>query len=126
MQRRLRDERGLAASTTVAVVFPVVLLLLWTVMTFALYFYGRSAAINVAATGAQAAAVHGGSAGSCQAAARALLDRVGDAISGVRVSCTRTGSTATATVTGYTLSLVPGWSPQVTQSASLPVERLTR
>ena len=123
---RIRDERGLAASVMAAVVFPVVLLLLWLAMTFALFFYGRSAALNVAGTAATAAAAQDGSTRACQSAAHALLNKVGDAISDVTVSCTRTATTATATVTGQTLSLVPGWSPTVTQTASAPVERLTR
>ena len=123
---RICDERGMAASVMMAVVFPVVLLLLWSAMTFALFFYGRSAAVNVAATAATAGAARDGSTAACQQAARALLSRLGDAISHVTVSCTRTGSTATATVSGLTLSPVPGWSPTLTQTASAPVERLTR
>jgi hypothetical protein len=30
------------------------------------------------------------------------------------------------TVTGCSLSVIPGWAPTVTQSASAPVERITQ
>ena len=121
----LADERGLAASVTAAVVFPCVLLTLWLTMTFAMYGYGRSAAVNVAGAAASAGAAQDGTVAACQKAAQALLAGT-DVLSQVRISCTRTATTSTATVTGLTLSLVPGWSPQVTQSASMPVERVTR
>jgi hypothetical protein len=41
------------------------------------------------------------------------------------VSGTRTTTTATIIVTGQSMSVIPGWHITVTQSASVPVERLT-
>ena len=41
------------------------------------------------------------------------------------VSGSRTTTTATITVTGTSMSVIPGWHVTVTQSASVPVERLT-
>jgi hypothetical protein len=38
----------------------------------------------------------------------------------------RSATTATVTVTGTSLSVIPGWSPAVSQSASVPVERITQ
>ena len=35
------------------------------------------------------------------------------------------GATATITVTTHTVSVIPGVTPTITQSAALPVERLT-
>lgn len=121
----LANERGLIASVTAAVAFPCVLLFLWLMMTFAMYGYGRSAAVNVAGAAASAGAAQDGSVAACKKAAEALLAGT-DVLSQVSISCTRTATTATASVTGLTLSLVPGWSPRVTQSASMPVERVTR
>lgn len=121
----LADERGLVASVSAAVVFPCVLLLLWLTMTFAMYGYGRSAAVNVAGAAASAGAAQDGTVAACKRAAQSLLANT-DVLSQVSISCTRTTTTATATVTGLTLSLVPGWAPWVTQSASMPVERVTR
>ncbi len=121
----LADERGLAGSVAAAVVFPCVLLTLWLTMTVAIYGYGRSVAVNVAGAAASAGAAQDGTVAACRKAAQTLLAST-DALTQVTISCTRTATTATATITGLTLSLVPGWSPQVTQSASMPVERLTR
>ena len=39
---------------------------------------------------------------------------------------TRTASVATITVQGTSLTVVPGWTLTVEQSATLPVERITR
>ena len=38
---------------------------------------------------------------------------------------TRTATTASVTVRGVALSVIPGWRPTITQSASVPVERIT-
>ena len=38
----------------------------------------------------------------------------------------RSATTATITVRGTPLSVVPGWAPPVTQSATVTVERITR
>ena len=38
----------------------------------------------------------------------------------------RTATTATVTVHGVALSVLPGWRPAITQSASVTVERITR
>lgn len=121
---RSRSERGVA-SVQMAFIFPLLLGVLWAAMSAALYVYGRAAALNAAATGAAAAAARNGSVGECEAAAHRLLSTVGDALTQVSVTCTRTATTATATVRGISLSLVPGWSPTATQSASAPVERVT-
>ena len=58
---------------------------------------------------------------------RTIRPRPDDVLLGSRVDSVRTATTATVTVTGRTLSLVPGlpgWS--VSQTASGPVERFTR
>ncbi len=41
------------------------------------------------------------------------------------MTCNRTATTATATVTGAALSLVPGWAPTVTQTVAVAVERIS-
>ena len=41
------------------------------------------------------------------------------------ITADRTATAATVHVIGSTLSVVPGWTPTITQSASMPVERLT-
>lgn len=104
---------------------PLLFSLMFLTMQGALYLYGRSAALTIATAGVRAGAVEQGTAGACQAAASAMLAKVGDALTGVTIRCTRSGGTAAATVTGTTLSVVPFVVPSTSQSASLPVERVT-
>lgn len=120
-----RGERG---STSIEMVFvmPLLILIVWIGLGAAMFYYGRSAAIAAAQSGATAGAAEHGTEADCQAAAADLISRVGDALQQVTVACTRTGTNVTATISGATLSLVPGWSPILSQSASVPVERLTR
>lgn len=122
---RLRDERG-AASVELVVLFPVLLTLLWVAMSAAMFYYGRTAAITAAQTGAAAAAAETSTLADCRSAVTGLTNRLGDTLSNVRITCTRTATQVQVTVTGTTLSLVPGWQPQVTQTATQPRERITR
>jgi hypothetical protein len=108
-----------------ALLAPVLIGIFWLVLSASIYFWGRTAALAIAQTGATAAATEQGTADDCHAAAASLLAQTGDALVDVSVSCSRTSTEATATVTGSTLSLVPGWTPRVTQSATVPAERLT-
>ena len=123
--RRVRDETG-SASVAFLLVFPPVLLgLLVTLISAALYYYGGTAAITIAQTGAAAAAAEHGSTSACRQAGRDLARRVSSAIHDVQVSCTRSATTVTVTVTGTPLSLISSFSPSVTHTASVEVERLT-
>lgn len=123
--RAIRDERG---STTIemVVLLPVLMLFVWISMGAAMYFYGRTAALAAAQSGAQAAAAQGGTLSECRQAALDVVTAVGDALGDAHVSCTATSTTVTAAVSGSPLSLVPGWSPMITQQVYVPVERLTR
>ena len=60
------------------------------------------------------------------AATAFVTDTAGDSLSSVAITGSRTAVTVTITVRGSSLSLVPGWTPTVERSASLPVERITR
>ena len=85
-------------------------------------------AIAAAQEGARAAAAQWGTVDAGHAAAEAFIAAAGgdDVLGGVTVSVALDGATATVTVAGYTLSVVPGWEPVVVQSAAAPVERITR
>ena len=54
-----------------------------------------------------------------------FADAGGGVMTSTSVSGSRTTTTATITVTGQSMSVIPGWHVTVTQSASVPVERLT-
>ena len=48
-----------------------------------------------------------------------------DVITATSTSANRTATTATVTVSGFSLSVIPGWKVRITQSASVPVEQVT-
>jgi hypothetical protein len=104
---------------------PVLFTFVWVAMGAAMYHFGSTAAQAAAQTAASAAAVEGGTTKACQQSAARFIATLGDAISDVTVTCQRTATTATATVTGTTLSLMPGWAPTVTQTVTVAVERIS-
>lgn len=106
---------------------PLVFSVLFIGMQAALFYHARSVAIAAAQEGARAAGSEGGSGGEGAAAASSFVAAAGgdDVLRAVTVRSDRTTSTATVTVSGTALSVIPGWSPAVLQSASVPVERVT-
>jgi len=123
--RPARGERG-SASVQMVVIMPLMFGIAFTGLQAGLYFYGRSAALSAATTGARAAAAEGGTTIACHQAAAAFLDSLGDVLNTTRVDCTRTATTVTVRVAGTSLSVIPGWTPQVAQEAVQQVERVSR
>lgn len=123
---RLRDERG-SLTIEAVLVLPLCLSLVFLGTQAAMWFHAREVAMGAAADGARAAAVEQAGAGDGRSAALAFVADAGgsDVLSGVGVASSRSATTATVTVSGASMSLVPGWDPKVTQSASVPVERIT-
>lgn len=122
---RVRSERG-SVSVQMVVLMPLMFTIAFTGLQAGLYYYGRSAALAVATTGARAAAAEGAPSGSCEAATAAMLAGLGDVLMAPTVTCARTATTVTVRVTGSTLSVIPGWDPRVEQVAHLDRERVTR
>lgn len=122
-----RDERG---SVTIQMMFllPVMFLVMFTGMQAALYYHARAVAIAAAQEGAREAGSENGSRESGVGAAKDFINRAGgsDALTSSSVSGSRSATTATVTVTGKSLSVIPGWRVTITQSSSVPVERLTQ
>lgn len=103
---------------------PAVLLLLFLSIQVAMYSVARSVALNAAQEGLTAARGYNGSAAAGSARAQDFVTRAGgDLLTDTHVSVTRTATQATVTVTGSSLSLVPGLHWQIRQSATGPVER---
>jgi Flp pilus assembly protein TadG len=123
--RRLSGERG-AASVELAVTFPVVLLLVMTLIQAALWFHARSIALGAAQEGAREGRVQPASTARAETAAEGFLDQTAsDLLTGRDVTVAGSPSSIEVTVSGTSISLFPGlsgWS--VTQSAVGPVERL--
>lgn len=118
-------ERG-SASVELVVLMPLLLLLLFSGVQGAVYYHASTLALAAAQEGARAAARENATLTAGTSAARGFVTEVaGDSLTAVTITGTRTPATATITVRGSSLSLVPGWTPTVEQSASRPVERIT-
>lgn len=113
------------ASVALTMLLPVLFTFVWVAMGAAMYHFGATSAQAAAQTAASAAAVEGGSPKACEQAAARFIATLGDALSDVTITCRRGATTASATITGSTLSLVPGWSPTVTQTVAVAVERVS-
>jgi hypothetical protein len=123
--RRRRGERGAIGSVQLVVLMPLLMAFFLAAVQAAMFYYGRTAAISIAQTGAAAAAAEHGSLAACRQAAADLQAKLGDALTEVKISCSRTATRATATVTGQPLNVLPGWHSVIVQRAEAPVERLT-
>jgi Flp pilus assembly protein TadG len=118
-------ERG-SASAEMVVLLPMLFVVLFSGVQGALFYHARTLASAAAQEGARTAAAEHGTLSAGTAAAAGFLDEVaGDSLTGVTVTGTRTATVATVTVGGTSLSIVPGWTLTVEQSATLPVERIT-
>ena len=54
-----------------------------------------------------------------------MAAKVGDALTGMNIKCSRSATDATVSVSGITLSVIPLVVPTTHQTVNLPVERLT-
>ena len=123
---RTRDERG-SATIELVILLPALFAVMFLGMQAALFYHARSVAIAAAQEGARAASAESGTQSDGVAAADAFVSDAGgdDVLSGVSVTADRTATTVTVTVIGNSLSVIPGWTPRIEQSASLPTERIT-
>jgi Flp pilus assembly protein TadG len=118
-------ERG-SVSLQLAVIFPVVLTLLLLSVQAGLFFHARHVARAAANEGLRAARLYDHTAGDGQAAAAQLLRQSGgDLISDEQVTAARDTNTASVSVTGHAISLLPGISLNVSETSTGPVERFT-
>lgn len=117
-----------SASLEIVVLFPVVLLLLFTVIQGALWYHARNVASAAASEGLRAGRVETGSADAGrQRAADFLADSGGtDVLTAATVDAAHDGTRVRVRVTGRSIGLLPGVpGPGVDQSATGPVERFT-
>lgn len=117
-------ERG-SVSVQMVLLMPTLLLVVWIALGAAMFFYGRATALAAAQAGAAAGAAEHGTTADCVRTATDLASRAGDSLAGFQVTCQIGAHAVTATVTGSTLSLVPGWEPVTTQTATAPREEIT-
>ncbi|GGB21808.1 hypothetical protein GCM10011492_09630 [Flexivirga endophytica] len=118
-------DRGMATIQMV-LLLPAVLAVLFAGMQAALWYHARAVAIAAAQEGARAAGAQYGTAGAGTVEAAGLLADAGPGvISATSVHSSRSATTATVTVSGSSMSVIPGWTIAVHQSATVPVERIT-
>ena len=119
-------ERG-STSIQMVILMPALFAVMFLGMQAALIYHARTLAIASAQEGARAAGAENGTTAAGITTARTYLaETAGDALTSSTVSGTRTATTATVTVRGVALSVLPGWRPAITKSASVTVERITR
>lgn len=120
---RQRDERGETMVQTV-IVAPALFLLIMGVIQVALIAHAQNVAEAAAQEGVTAARKFNATAADGQMKATAALAALGPRMfTGRKVIVDRTTATATVTVTGRALTIVPGFSRTIAETSSGPVER---
>lgn len=120
-------ERG-SVSIQMVTLLPLLFAVMFLGLQGALYYHARTVAIAAAQEGARVSGSEGGTDRDGAAAATSFVaDAGGDGvIRSASVSSQRSATTATVTVRGTAMSVIPGWRLAVEQSAAAPVERITR
>src|SRR6476619_6890409 len=109
------SERG-SASIQMVVLLPALFAVMFLGMQAALFYHARTVAIAAAQEGARAAGAERGRESDGVEAANDFIAEAGgdDALTGTSTSADRTATTATVTVTGFSLSVIPGWNLRIT------------
>lgn len=125
-RRRLGGERG-SVSIELVIVLPALFALMFLGMQAALVYHARTVAVAAAQQGARAAGAEQGHETDGINAANAFITEAGGngVLDGASATARRTATTASVTVSGYSLSVIPGWHVRITQTATAPVERIT-
>jgi hypothetical protein len=120
-------ERG-ANPVELAVVMPAILVLLFASIQLAVWFVARSTALNAAQSGVNAQRALQAPPGAGRDRASGFLRAAGDWLVDWQApgpSCTTTATEVTCTVSGRSLSVIPGVHFPVRQTAHGTVERWT-
>src|SRR3954470_16457311 len=106
--RRRRDERG-SVSIELVILLPALFAVLFLGMQAALYYHARTVAIAAAQEGARAAGAETGHETDGTSAADAFVTDAGgdDVLQDATATADRTATTATVTVQGFSLSVIP-------------------
>lgn len=125
--RRSRGDDG-AIAVEAAILIPATIVLILVILQLSLYWFGQAVATRAAHEGLEQTRVLNGTPGSGEAVAGQLLSQT-SVLGSSSIDATRTDTTATVTVTGEPLTVIPleflpGVSLTVTATAAGPVERL--
>lgn len=119
--RRRLLERG-AQTVEAVIILPVVLLVLFGIVHLGVYYHARNIAVHSAQEGVQAARTMAPS--SAHGATTDYLDQTAqNVLLSPQVAVDSSAERITVTVSGESLSLVPGLDLRVQQTASGPVEQ---
>lgn len=122
--RQVRDERGATSLIQFVLITPALMLTVMLIVQFGLVAHARSLVEAAAEEGAAVARRSDGTEAGAQAESMAYLDRLGrKMLTSRKVSASRTADSATVTVSGSVISLVPGIHLRVEETSSGPVER---
>ena len=127
LSRRRESERG-SSSVEFAILFPIIVVLLFAGPQLALWYFAREAAEAAAHAGARAATVMGARQGAGQEAADQYLVRLGTgAITRHSVAEQDTATTVTVHVTAEVPNVIPlpGFTPTVDVKVTRGRERFT-
>jgi Flp pilus assembly protein TadG len=125
--RRGESDRG-SSSVEFAILFPIIIILLFAGPQLALWYFAREAADAAAHAGARAASVSGAAGGAGQEAADQYLARLGTgAITRYSVVEQDTATTVTVHVTAEVPNVIPlpGFTPTVDVTVTRGKERFT-
>jgi Flp pilus assembly protein TadG len=121
-RRPAGKDRG-AVTVEFAIAAPLVLLLLLTIVQFALWAHATHIAQAAANAGVQTTRVHGGSAAAGQEQTQAVLRQMsGSTLAEATVTVDRTTTSATVTVHGTAIPVLPGLSLPVHATVTAPLE----
>jgi Flp pilus assembly protein TadG len=116
-------DRG-SATVELVIAVPALLLMVLTVVQFAVAAHARHVAQAVAAHAVDTTRRQGGTSAAGHRAGDALLAQLGPTLTAASIDVHRGPDRATATVTGYAETVVPGLRLRIRATSSGPVERL--
>lgn len=123
VSRRRHVTDGGSVTIQYAIVVPSALALLFLCIQVALFSYARSVALTAAQEGANAQRAYGASTGAGRARADSIIAGQGDILRGASVTVSTSGGEVRVTVTGRSLSVIPGFAGYpISQTASGPLE----
>ena len=124
MKRRGRDQRGLSESTQWAVLWPLILLVSLGIIQAGIWIHGHNVATRAANAAADSASGSYGSTGEARQIAEGIASSGG--LRDVAVTVSAGSSAVQITVTGHAPALLDLPLGTIHETASAPVERVTR
>jgi Flp pilus assembly protein TadG len=119
-----RDERGLSESVQWAILWPLLMLLTLGIIQAGIFLHGRNVAQRAATAAVDAARGSYGTASDAQRLAETIASSGGLEQISVRVQ--RTGTTASADVSGNAPMIFDLGLGRITETATAPLERVTQ